>query len=101
MDTIAITPYRHIVMFKLYEEVNEETIEKAINLLKEMGKEAVGVLQWHVDLSLDTRKGKIIVQNCLFDSFQSFENFLTAPKHLQSKEMMRDISDWIVGDYYE
>lgn len=92
---------RHIVLFKVNNGVNETRIDDAIKLLKELGKDNTSIIQWTVEKSLDTRRGTIIIENFLFKSEEDLKTFRSFEKHIKTGEFMREISDWIIGDYFE
>lgn len=91
--------YRHIVIFKLKENIAEETIQQALAVLNKLGEQQTGITQWVITESLDTRKGRVIIEDSTFDSEASFIGFKTSESHKQAGEFMSKISDWVVGDY--
>ena len=93
------TNYKHIVLFKIHDEVSAEVLQKALDLLLALGQDNSDILQWSVTMSLDTRKGRIIVEDAVFANQESFENFRASPKHSEASALMREIADWLVGDY--
>ncbi len=94
-----MTVYRHIVLFKLHEDTTEAERQKAFELLIQLGKGHAGLLSWHVNWSIDTRKGHIICEEAEFDSRQAFEDFRLSKAHGEVAEFMREVSDWWVADY--
>jgi hypothetical protein len=78
-----------------------QTRAKAVNLLQELGQSAVGVREWVVTESLDSRKGDVIVENGLFENQAAFEEFRASEAHLEAGKFMQEIADWLVGDYLE
>ncbi len=93
--------YRHIAFFKLYDQVNDEKLQQARLQLQRLGEGNDTILEWDIELSLDTRKGKIIVENALFENKEAFQNFRQSTKHLEAVAFMKEIADWWVGDYLE
>jgi len=93
--------YRHIVLFGIKHEVDESTRAEAVSLLRELGHNAVGLREWTVTESIDTRKGHVIVENGLFESPDAFEEFRSSDSHVEAGAFMRDIADWLVADYLE
>jgi hypothetical protein len=93
-------PYRHIALFQLQAGVSDEQRDEAVDLLRSVG-EHPGVVQWTVELSLDQRKGTIIVENGLFDGADSFEAWRTWDHHRTVAAHMSGIADWLIGDYLE
>lgn len=96
-----INSIRHIVLFKIRDGITEEKQGEAIKLLKELGKDNPSILEWTIEKSLDTRKGIIIIENSLFKSEEDLNSFRSFEKHIKTGEFMREISDWIIGDYFE
>lgn len=93
-------PYRHIVLFRIHDDVPEHVVAEALRLLEELSA-VPGVREWTVRLSDDTRKGRIIVQNSLFDGPESIESFRVHPLHRRTTDLMRTIADWWIGDHPE
>lgn len=96
-----INSIRHIVLFKIEDGVSEKQIDDAIKLLKELGKDNPSILEWTIEKSLDTRKGIIIIENSLFKSEEDLKDFKSSEKHIKAGEIMKEISNWIIGDYFE
>lgn len=67
--------------------------------LRELGG-VVDAKSWRVELSLDTRKGRVIIEEATFSDAESFELFRQHPKHIAVAESMAQLADWWVGDYY-
>ena len=91
--------FRHIVLFQIRENTSDEKIEEAINLLKRLGEMDFKMIEWTVTKSLDIRKGNIIIENGLFENKQAFQEFHDSKYHLSVADFMKEISDWLVGDY--
>lgn len=92
---------RHIVFFKLKEGVGESVRQEAIGRLTSMGQNDPDVHSWTIKLSLDSRKGDIIIENGLLTDQTALERFRLSDKHRKVGEFMREIADWWVGDYEE
>lgn len=91
--------YHHIVLFKLHGQVNDVQVQQAIQFLKSLGSNNPEILKWEVALSVDTRKGKVIIENAVFVNRQAFDKFRASDKHTEVGNFMKEISDWLVGDY--
>lgn len=92
--------YRHVVLFRVRDDVPDDAVDEALRRLDALGQ-APGVLEWTVRLSDDTRKGRVIVENALLGGREVLESFRAHPLHEQSSEVMREIADWWVADYEE
>lgn len=92
---------RHIVLFKIHESVDEAIFEEALRRLKSLGESNPEIHEWSVAASLDTRKGRIIVENAVITDQAALERFRTSAQHTEAGEFMSKISDWLVGDYLE
>jgi hypothetical protein len=89
---------RHIVLFRVHDEVSEEDVDSAIASLRAL--EALpSVLSWRVERSSDTRKGRVIVEDASFASEADFAEFRRDPAHVAVGQTMGRISDWVNGDY--
>lgn len=92
---------RHIVIFRVHPEVEPATETEMIQRLRELGAQGQGIIDWSVERSLDTRKGRLIVQNGLFASQADFEKFRTSPLHQACGEYLKNLADWLVAGYLE
>ena len=90
--------FRHIVLFRVHDDVPDARLPEAIDGLASFSL-FPGVTDWTVKLSLDARKGRIIVEDGTFESREAFEMFRVDPDHVRAGVMMAEISDWWVGDY--
>ncbi len=97
------TPNRfsHIVLFKILPGIDQITLNKALVLLKDLGVGHEGLIKWHIELSTDTRKGQVIIENSLFTDEDSFHEFQNSSIHKVAGDFMKRIADWITGDYLE
>ncbi|TQK18626.1 stress responsive alpha/beta barrel protein [Microbacterium sp. SLBN-154] len=90
--------YRHIVLFRVHDDVDDNRVTEAIERLRSLGV-LPGIQSWRVELSLDTRKGRVIVEDASFVDRAAFEAFREHPEHTKTAETMADTSDWWIGDY--
>ena len=90
--------FRHIVLFRVYDEVDHARVDEAIERLRALGS-LPGVIEWRVELSLDARKGRVIVEDATFVDHGSFEQFRRDPRHVETAEALSHIADWWNGDY--
>lgn len=93
-------PLRHLVLFRVYDEVPDADVDDALEQLASLAQ-LPGVLEWTVRLSDDRRKGRILVENGLFESREAFQAFRVHPRHVQVGTVMRQLADWWIGDYEE
>jgi len=91
--------YKHIVLFKIYDQINEDRFQEALKILEQLGKGNPDIIQWSVKPTIDTRKGRIIIEDSIFKDEESFQKFRTSEAHNQASAVMKEISDWLVGDY--
>lgn len=92
--------YRHIVLFRVHDDVDDDRVAEAINMLRSLGV-LPGILSWRVELSLDRRKGRVIVEDATFTDATAFHAFREHPEHATTAQTMANISDWWIGDYHE
>lgn len=90
--------FRHIVLFRVRDDVTDPELSAALSALRSLGAVA-GAVEWIVGLSSDTRKGRVIVEDATFSTRIEFERFVDAPEHRAVGQQMAAISDWWVGDY--
>ncbi|MDQ1218287.1 Dabb family protein [Microbacterium arborescens] len=55
-----MSAFRHIVLFRIHDEVSDERVTEAIDALRSLAV-LPGIQSWTVELSLDQRKGRVIV----------------------------------------
>jgi hypothetical protein len=90
--------YRHIVLFRLHDDVDEIDVERAADALTGLASD-LGLDSWRIERSIDVRKGRILVEDATFVDRSAFERFRATPEHARVAAMMSRISDWWVGDY--
>ena len=91
--------YRHVVLFRVHDETPDSDLEVAISSLRALGEE-IDVNAWTIELSLDSRKGRVIVEDATFADAAAFQRFRAHPAHIAIADHMARISDWWVGDYH-
>lgn len=92
--------YRHVVLFRIHDDVPDTTVTYALGVLTELCS-LPGITHADVTLSDDHRKGRVLVQNVRFADRDAFETFRVHPRHDEAGTLMRTIADWWVGDYPE
>lgn len=89
---------RHVVLFRVHDEVPEADVDAAIAELRALAS-LRSVQSWRIERSSDTRKGRVIVEVASFASHAKFAAFRRDPAHLAAGETMARLSDWLNGDY--
>lgn len=89
--------FRHIVLFRVHDEIADADVSDALSALRALGDDP-GIIEWNVALSLDTRKGRIIVEDATFLDAGAFESWRGGADHGCVAGRMAQISDWWVGD---
>lgn len=90
--------FRHIVLFRVRDDVADPDLFAAIDSLRTLGA-APEVIAWTVELSLDTRKGRIIVEDGTFVDADTFDAWRGSEDHQRVAARMAQIADWWVGDW--
>lgn len=90
--------FRHIVLFRVHDDVSHDRVEEAIERLRSLAS-LPGVVEWRVELSLDARKGRVIVEDSTFIDQDSFKLFRRDLRHVGAADVMSQIADWWNGDY--
>ncbi len=90
--------FRHVVLFRVREDVADPDVSAAIAELRAVGEDP-GILSWDIALSLDTRKGRVIVEDGTFVDRAAFEAWRARFEHIRAGELMAQISDWWVADW--
>lgn len=90
--------FRHVVLFRVRDDVTDPDLSAAIDELRAVG-EAPGVTAWTIETSLDTRKGRIIVEDGSFVDRSAFQTWRASDAHRRAAERMAGIADWWVGDW--
>lgn len=90
--------FRHIVLFRVHDDVSDDRVTAALHELRSLAV-LPGIAQWRVELSTDTRKGRVIVEDTTFTDHAAFTAFRDDPRHSRVAEQMSAIADWWNGDY--
>ncbi len=93
---------RHIVVFEFHEWVDEDTIQEAVNLLREKLSQAPGVLSFEVERTRDTRTHKppVVSEMVLFEDEAARQRFLESDAHTEFGKVMGKISNWALPSFY-
>ena len=91
--------FRHIVLFRVHDAVSNAELEQAVSALRALGDE-IEAVSWNVEVSLDPRKGRVIIEDTTFPDAAAFDRFRAHPAHIAIADRMARISDWWVGDYH-
>lgn len=90
--------FRHIVLFRVHDDVSDDRVTAALEELRSLAV-LPSVASWRVELSLDARKGRVIVEDATFSDAAAFERFRRDERHLAVGDTMSEIADWWNGDY--
>lgn len=90
--------FRHVVLFRVRGDLSDSDVLAAITALGTLG-EHPGVLSWDVAVSLDSRKGRVILEDGAFADRAAFDMWRASDRHRAVGERMARISDWWVGDW--
>ena len=91
--------FRHIVLFRVHDSLSDPELGQVVSALRALGDE-IEAVSWNVEVSLDPRKGRVIVEDATFADNSAFDRFRTHPAHIAIADRMARISDWWVGDYH-
>lgn len=91
--------FRHIVLFRVHDDASDAELEQAVSALRRLGDD-IEAVSWTVEVSLDSRKGRMIVEDTTFADVAAFDRFRAHPAHIAIADHMARISDWWVGDYH-
>jgi hypothetical protein len=91
---------RHIVLFRFYQDVDEEHRMQAIHAIETL-RDRSGIIDWRFEASLDQRKGVVVAQNVLFATLEDFEGYRDDPRHVAAGLTLAALADWLVADYEE
>ncbi|TDL46281.1 Dabb family protein [Microbacterium oleivorans] len=89
--------YRHIVLFRVHDTVEEHDVAHAVDQLTSLAG-LPGITSWQIARSLDDRKGRIIIEEAEFTDADAFAAFRSDPRHQSVAAQMAAISDWWIGD---
>ncbi|KIC59378.1 Dabb family protein [Microbacterium hominis] len=90
--------FRHIVLFRVHDEVSDERIIAAMDDLRSLST-LPGIVSWRVERSTDVRKGRVVVEDATFVDAAAFEAFRLDAEHVRVARRFSEIADWWVGDY--
>ncbi len=88
--------FRHVVLFRVRDDVAGPELSDAVENLTRLG-DWPGVLEWTIAMSLDERKGRIVVEDATFVDIDTFHMWRAAEAHRQVASQMSKIADWLVG----
>jgi heme-degrading monooxygenase HmoA len=89
---------RHIVLFRFHDGVDQASREAATQLLRGLSGQP-GILEWRVEVSVDSRKGNVVAQDFLFESQEAFQEFRKSDAHAATAGFIRTIADWWIADF--
>lgn len=92
-------PLRHVVLFRIYDDCADADVERMVEDLRSLG-DGPGILSWQVELSLDQRKGRVIVEDATFASEDDLDVFRRSERHAEVAERMSTMADWLIGNYW-
>lgn len=92
--------FRHIVLFRVHEGVASSRVSSAVELLRSL-ESLPGVVSFLVEMSLDSRKGQVLVEDATFVDAGAFVAFRADARHAEVVAELSEIADWWVGDYLE
>lgn len=92
------TPLHHVVLFRFRDGTPEAEIERCTGLLRGLGR-LPGVLEWRVEPSLDTRKGRVVAEVGVFESREAFERWRSGDEHRAVAAELGACADWWVADF--
>lgn len=90
--------FRHVVLFRVRDDVTDPDVSAAVENLRALGEEP-GVVAWTVVPSLDTRKGRVVVEDGTFVDAEAFAAWRGGEVHQRVAGQMAAIADWWVGDW--
>lgn len=90
--------FRHVVLFRVRDDVTDREVSEALAMLRRLGT-LPGVTGWTVALSLDERKGRVIIEDGTFLDQGSFDTWRARSEHQAAALRMSEIADWLVGDW--
>lgn len=90
--------YRHVVLFRIHDHVEEHDIDEAVDALRSLA-DLLCVESWNIARSLDERKGRILIEEATFADEDAFAAFREDSRHRDVAARMSEISDWWIGDY--
>lgn len=88
--------FHHLVLFRLHEGADADEAIAVLNA----SRPVAGVLEWTVTRSLARSKGVVLVEAACFEDERAFEVFRGSEAHRAAGRYMRQVADWLVGDYH-
>lgn len=91
-------PLLHTVMITFRETATDSDIAQLIEELRSL-QELPGVMALMVrGESLDQRKGRIVLEQVVFENGQAFLDWREHPRHQAFAERLRGFADWVISD---
>lgn len=94
---------RHVVMFKLREELDREAIKREVKARLDALPAKIDVIrQWEVGLNvvLSPRAYDVVLVSA-FDDLDALQTYQQHPDHLEQVEYLKSVSESIVAVDYE
>lgn len=82
------------------EEIRREIFDRYQTLAEDCGGNDAGILFWRVDRNADLRKNVCLVEVAIFESWHALQAFRQHSKHQELTDILREVADWWVGDFY-
>jgi len=90
--------FRHVVLFRVRDDVADPEVSEAMSALGSLGA-GEGIESWLIELSLDRRKGRVIVEDATFSDRAAFLAWRADAAHQRVAARLALIADWWVGDW--
>jgi hypothetical protein len=90
--------FRHVVLFRVRDDVAEESVSVAIDELRALGN-SPGVVTWVIARSLDERKGRVIAEDGTFIDRAAFHTWRMTAYHRVVASRMAGLADWLIGEW--
>jgi quinol monooxygenase YgiN len=88
----------HVVFFRIRDDTSIEKVRRRLFKLF-LDCRNKGTLSFRVFDNQDQRKGFQLVQYSIFRDKSHLEAFRRHPKHEEFTNFLREIADWVVGDF--
>jgi hypothetical protein len=91
---------RHVLLYKFRASATDEQRRRAIDTLRAVGKSIPEVREWSIgEQTFPSKKAYDLAQVSSFENVQTLERFRNHPDHIRARNLMSEISDWVVVDY--
>jgi heme-degrading monooxygenase HmoA len=87
--------FHHVVLFRVHDGGDPEHVRHVLDAARPTS----GLISWHVERSIDERKGSVVAEIAVFESAEAFRSWRDSELHQEAAAQVRELADWLVADW--